>query len=116
MKDLEKLSLNIDNCLSKFENAELILTLTQLEIITEGKPGIISSKKKLIRWIQRAYEHLMNDADKQPEERETALQDLLFLWRSLKVRIMVKDMIPVLGSSKKITPRPTNKSNRHHRM
>ena len=32
----------------------------------------------MIRWIQKAYEDLMEDVDKQPEEWKTALQDLLF--------------------------------------
>ena len=56
----------------------MILTLTELGINTEGKPEIILSKKKVIRWIQKAYEDLMEDVDKQPEEWKTALQDLLF--------------------------------------
>ena len=63
----------------KLGTAELILTLMQLGINTEGKPDIISSKRKLIRWIQKAYKGLMEDVDKQPEGRKTALQDLLFL-------------------------------------
>ena len=116
MEDLEKLSLKNDGCLTKLGTAELILTLMQLGIDTEGKPDIISGKRKLIRWIQKAYEDLMEDVDKQPDEQKAALQDLLFLWRSLKVTIMVKGMIPILGSVKKIMPEPTNKSNRHHRM
>ena len=76
MKDLEKLSLKIDSCFPKLGTAEFILTLAQLGINTEGKPDIISSKRKLIRWIQKAYEHLMEDVDKQPEERKTAFQNL----------------------------------------
>ena len=63
----------------KHGTAELILTLTQLGINTEGKPEIISSKKKVIRWIQKAYEDLMEVVDKQPEEWKTALQDLFFV-------------------------------------
>ena len=54
MGDLEKLSFKIDSCLPRLGTAELILTLTQLGINTEGKPDIISSKRKLIRWIQKA--------------------------------------------------------------
>ena len=53
----------------KFGTAELILTLTQLGIKTEGKPDIVSNKRKLIKWIQKAYEDLMEDVDKEPEER-----------------------------------------------
>ena len=53
MEDLEKLLLEIDGCLPKLGTAELILTLTQLGINTEGKPDITSSKRNLIRWIKR---------------------------------------------------------------
>ena len=59
----------IGSCLLKFGTAELILTLTQLGIKTEGKPDIVSNKRKLIKWIQKAYEDLMEDVDKEPEER-----------------------------------------------
>ena len=62
----------------KFGTAELILTLTQLGIKTEGKPDIVLNKRKLIKWIQKAYEDLMEDLDKEPEERKTSLQDFLF--------------------------------------
>ena len=52
MEDLEKLLLEIDGCLPKLGTAELILTLTQLGINTEGKSDTISSKRNLIRWIK----------------------------------------------------------------
>ena len=78
MEDLENLSLKIDSCLPKLGTAELILTLTQLGINTEVNPDIVSNKRKLIRWIQKAYEDLMEDVDKEPEEWKTTLQDLLF--------------------------------------
>ena len=77
MEDLEKLSFKIDSCLPKLGTAELILALTQLGINTEGKPDIVSNKRKLIRWIEKAYEDLMEDVDKEPEERKATLQDLL---------------------------------------
>ena len=63
-----KIRTRIRSCLPKFGTAELILTLTQLGINTEGKSGIVSNKRKLIRWIQKAYEDLMGDVDKEPEE------------------------------------------------
>ena len=49
MEDLKKLSLNIDSVLPKLGTAELVLTLTQLGIKTEGKPDVLSNKRKLIR-------------------------------------------------------------------
>ena len=63
-----KIRTRIHSCLPKFGTAELILTLTQLGINTEGKSGIVSNKRNLIRWIQKAYEDLMGDVDKEPEE------------------------------------------------
>ena len=78
MEDLEKLLLEIDGCLPKLGTAELILTLTQLGINTEGKSDIISSKRNLIRWIKKPYKDLTEDVDKQSKERKTAFQDLLF--------------------------------------
>ena len=78
MEDLEKLSLKIDSCLPKLGIAELILMLTQLEIDIEWKPGILSNKRKLIRWLQNSYDDLIEDADKGPEKRKATLQDLLF--------------------------------------
>ena len=78
MEDLETLSLKIDSCLPKLGTAELILMLTQFGINTEGKPDILSNKRKLIRWIQKAYEDLMEDVDKEPEELKTILQNLVF--------------------------------------
>ena len=78
MEDLEKLSLKIDSCLPKLGIAELILMLTQLGIDIEWKPGILSNKRKLIRWLQNSYDDLIEDADKGPEKRKATLQDLLF--------------------------------------
>ena len=78
MEDLKKLWLKIDGSLPKHETAWLILTLTPLGINAEGKPGTVSNKWKLIRWMQNAFEDTMEDVDKEPEERKTTLQDLLF--------------------------------------
>ena len=83
MEDLEKLSLKIDSCLPKLGTVELILTLTQLGINTKGKRGIVLNKRKLIRWIQKAYEDLMEDMDKEPEERKATLQGLMFFCREV---------------------------------
>ena len=78
MEDLEKRLLKIDSCLQKLRTAELtILTLAQLGINNEGKQDI-SNKRKLIRWIQKPYEDLMEDVDKESEQWKTTLQDLLF--------------------------------------
>ena len=78
MAELEKRLLKIDSCLQKLRTAELtILTLTQLGINNEGKQDI-SNKRKLIRWIQKPYEDLMEDVDKESEQWKTTLQDLLF--------------------------------------
>ena len=72
-----KLSLEIDSCLLILRTAKLILTLTQLGINTEGKSDIALSKRKLIRWIRKAYEDIMEDVNKEPEERKKVLQNLL---------------------------------------
>ena len=111
MKDFEKLLLKVDSCLPKLGTAELIQALTQLGINTEEKPDITSSNRKLIRWVQNAYEDLMENVDKQPEDvdKQQLCKICCFLWRSLKVTIMVKEMMPILGSSKKIMPGLTNK-------
>ena len=89
MEDLEKLLLKIDICSPKLGTAEFILTLTQLGINTGGKPDIISNKRKLIKWTQKAYEYLMEDVSKELEERKTILQDLLFFVEKWKVAILV---------------------------
>lgn len=85
MEDLKKLWLKIDGCLPKHETAWLILTLAPLGIKAEGKPDTVSNKWKLIKWMQNAYEDTMEDVDKEPEERKTTLQDLLFFVENLKV-------------------------------
>lgn len=54
----------MDSCLAKRGTAELILTLAQLGINTEGgKSDTVSNKRKLIRWIQKADEDLIEDVD-----------------------------------------------------
>ena len=63
MKDLENISLKIDSYLPKPENPELVLTLAQLGLNTEGKPDIVSNKRKLIRWMQKENEDIMEDVD-----------------------------------------------------
>ena len=63
MKDLEDISLKIDSYLPKPETAELVLTLAQLGLNTEGKPDIASNKRKLIRWMQKENEDIMEDVD-----------------------------------------------------
>ena len=60
MKDLENISPKIDSYLPKPETAELVLTLAQLGLNTEGKPDIVSNKRKLIRWIQK---YIVEDVD-----------------------------------------------------
>lgn len=63
MKDLENISLKIDSYLPKPETAELVLTLAQLGLNTEGKPDTASNKRKLIRWMQKENEDIMEDVD-----------------------------------------------------
>ena len=63
MKDLENISLKINSYLPKPETAELALTLAQLGLNTEGKPDIVSNKRKLIRWMQKENEDIMEDVD-----------------------------------------------------
>ena len=63
MKDLENISLKINSYLPKPETAELVLTLAQLGLNTEGKPDIVSNKRKLIRWMQKENEDIMEDVD-----------------------------------------------------
>ena len=63
MKDLENISPKIDSYLPKPETAELVLMLTQLGLNTEGKPDIVSNKRKLIRWMQKENEDIMEDVD-----------------------------------------------------
>ena len=121
IEDLEELSLKIDSCLPELGTTELILTLTQLGINTEGKQDIVSNKRKLIRWIQKAYEDHTEDMDEEPEVRKTTFEKkpnkiCCFQWRSFGVTIPVEDIISTVGSSKKIMPGSTKKSNRHQRM
>ena len=59
MEDLEKFPLKLNCCLPKLGTAELILTLNQYRLNTEGKPDIVSNKRTLIRWLQKVYEDLM---------------------------------------------------------
>ena len=60
-------------------------TLTQLGIDNKGKPDNASSKRKLIRWIQKTYKDIMENVDKEPEDRKTTLEELLLfngeVWR-----------------------------------
>ena len=63
MKDLENISLKINSYLPKPETAELVLTLAQLGLNIEGKPDIVSNKRKLIRWMQKENEDIMEDVD-----------------------------------------------------
>ena len=89
MEDLEKFPLKLNCCLPKLGTAELILTLNQYQLNTEGKPDIVSNKRTLIRWLQKVYEDLMEGVDKEPEERKTTCKICCFLWRSLKVTTRV---------------------------
>ena len=73
MGDLKKLSLKIDSYFPKLGTAELILTLAQFGINIEGKPEIVSNKRKLIRWIHKANEDIMEDVGKELEERKITL-------------------------------------------
>ena len=116
MEDLQKLSLQNNSCFPKFETAEFILTLTQLGINTKGKPDIVSNKRKLIRWIQKAYKDITGDVDKEPEKRKTTLQDSLLFVEKFEGTNTTVGMISILGSSKKITLGSTNKGSRHHRI
>ena len=121
IEDLEKLLPKIDSCLPELGTRELILTLTQLGINTEGKQDIVSNKRKLIRWIQKAYKDHMEDMDKEPEERKTTFEKktnkiCCFQWRSFGVTIPMEDIILTLGRSKKIIPGSAKKSNRHQNV
>ena len=71
MEDFKKLSFKIDSCLQKNRDCEVVQTLAQLGINTEGKPDTISNKRKLIRWIRKIYQDIMKDVDKKPEERKS---------------------------------------------
>ena len=51
---------------------------TTWNINTEWKPDIVSNKRKLIRWIQKAYEDLMEDVGIRNLRSGKQLQDLLF--------------------------------------
>ena len=50
---------------------------TRLGTNTEGKPDVICNKRKLIRWVQRAYEDIMGDEERDLEAKVNYLQDLL---------------------------------------
>lgn len=95
--------------------AESILTLIQLGINTEEKSELYKTKEtdQMDTKSIRIYHAICN---KEQEERKTTLEDLIFLLRSLKVMVLVWDMLLVLGSSKKLTSGATSKNNGHHRM
>ena len=66
------------SCLPNLGTTELILTLTQLGINIEGKPDIVSNKRKLIRWKQKVYKDITEDVDKKPEEQKTTARFAVF--------------------------------------
>ena len=67
MEVLENLSKDIDTYLPKLNKNEIISVLTQLFINTERKPDAICNKRKLIRWIQKGYEDVMGDEERDLE-------------------------------------------------
>ena len=67
MEALENLSKDIDTHLPKLNKNEIISVLTQLFINTERKPDAICNKRKLIRWIQKDYEDVMGDEERDLE-------------------------------------------------
>ena len=77
MEVLENLSKDIDTYLPKLNKNETISVLTQLFINTERKPDAICNKRKLIRWIQKGYEDVMGDEERDLEGKVQHLQDLL---------------------------------------
>ena len=66
------------SCLPNLGTTELILTLTQLGINIEGKPDIVSNKRKLIRWKQKVYKDITEDVDKKPEVQKTTARFAVF--------------------------------------
>ena len=77
MEALENLPNDIDIYLPKLNKNQLISVLTQLAINTEGKPDVICNKRKLIRWIQKGYEDIMGDEERDLEVKVKHLLDLL---------------------------------------
>ena len=67
MKTLEILSNDIDTYLPKLSKTQLILVLAELGINNERKPGVICNKRKLMRWIQKGYEDIMRDEERDLE-------------------------------------------------
>ena len=77
MEALENLSNDIDAYLHKRNKNQLISVLTQLGINTEGKADVICNKRKLMRWIQKGYEDIIEDGERDLERKVKHLQDLL---------------------------------------
>ena len=77
METLENLSNGIGTYLPKLNKNQLISVLNQLGINTERKPNVICNKRKLMRWIQKGYEDIMGDEERDLERKVKHLQDLL---------------------------------------
>ena len=74
---MEILSNNVDRYLPKLNKSQLISVLTQLGINTESKPDVIRNNQKVIWWIQKGYEDIMEDEERDLEAKVKHLQDLL---------------------------------------
>ena len=77
METLENLSNDIGTYLPKLNKNQLISVLNQLGINTERKLNVICNKCKLMRWIQKGYEDIMGDEERDLERKVKHLQDLL---------------------------------------
>ena len=66
---MENLSNDIDTHLPKLNKSQLISILTLFGINTEGKPNVICNKRKLMRWIQKGYEDIMGDEERDLEAK-----------------------------------------------
>ena len=76
MNTSEDLSNDIDTYLPKLNKSQLISVLTLLVFSNNGKPDVISNKCKLMRWIQKGYEEIMRDEERDSEGKGKYLQDL----------------------------------------
>ena len=75
MEEVECLSNQTDIFLPQLSNTNLILVISTVGKSTEGKPDIISNKRKL---MQKYYkEEMIEDLDKNASEKTTRLPELL---------------------------------------
>ena len=79
METLENLSNDINAYLPKPKKSQLILVLTQLRINNEGNPNAVSNKLIALRWIQKGYEDIMGDEERDKVEHSTLVTSQLSL-------------------------------------